>query len=67
MFSCLYTKEQLFAVLQKWNTEPQAPTKKKKVLIAFPDGRSVATITKSDKKSPYGKSLYLVEISTEVQ
>lgn len=60
----LYTKEQLFDVLRGWSTEPQVPTKKNKVLIAFPDGQSVATITKSDKKSPYGKSLYLVEILT---
>lgn len=52
-----YTADQLRFILSVHRITEPLPTKKTKLLIAFPNG-ILDTITVHNKKSTYGKTLY---------
>lgn len=60
-----YTKDQLVALFRDWSIAEPIPGKNKKVLVAFPPGSqfAVGTITRHDKPSTYGKTLFRVELA----
>jgi hypothetical protein len=59
-FEALYTKEQILKILLSLNCTEPLPKKNQTLYINKPliSGGAI-TITKSDKKSTYGKALYL--------
>lgn len=62
IWECLYTKEHVASLFSAYGLNHQElPTKKTKVYISHPNG-SCTIITKTDKKSTYGKTLYLVQL-----
>ena len=61
-WSNLYTADQLLGLFRAWNVTEPLPSKRTRVMVAFPPGRPFRTaeITKTVLKSTYGKTLYQV-------
>ena len=62
MTTYFWTKDQLIRVFSEWNVEHQVPKKGKSVVVAWPDGKSMATVVIHNQKSTYGKTLYKVDL-----
>lgn len=62
MNTYLFTKDQLVRALSEWNVIHPAPKKGKCLVIAWPDGVSMATVVMHNQKSTYGKALYKVDL-----
>jgi|LakMenEpi03Aug12_release.lakeMendotaPanAssembly.Ray.scaffolds.fasta_scaffold641892_2 hypothetical protein len=58
----LYTKDQLQAIMSSWGCTESVPKKGQQVFVVWPVDvqPNTAVITMTDKKSDYGKRLYLV-------
>lgn len=66
---CLYTKDQLQDLMNKWGCTEPIPKKGRQVLICWPYGirPNTAVITAAGKKSDDGKRLYLVRMGMDYE